>query len=360
MIPLTSLLLLTPGLKVGVLGDGRLRFAAGDQALFAASAVLSPNAAGLLADAAGRPVLPQIKVGSGALRIAADGTVTAGGKNAGRIYLYRTSGIGHPGEGTFGILEVAEGGRAAQETPAKAVRPPTTNSNPRSTTHEAPSVSVLIQGSDAVPGDRILLRDVAKLDGDPAVVARLGEIDLGATPLIGVRRALTLWGVKAALRGTEFAAVEPRVLPDATVARKGQTVEASAIVAEAKRAVQAITGKDDARYDVGPAAVKTGCGEVTFETTPGHDENDRMPVTVAVLVDGKEVGRRTIVFFVHLDGVKSGDAVRVTLMRNGAVLTTDAKARSAGHLGETVQIVTAEGSTLTATVTGTGSVEVKL
>ncbi len=104
---LTSFLLASAGLHVGILGEGRLRFAAGHTVAFASAANLTVDAKGLLGDTKGRPVLPQVHLGHSNFSVSMNGTVTVSGRKVGRLVLQRPNGeIGFPGEGGFGVVEL--------------------------------------------------------------------------------------------------------------------------------------------------------------------------------------------------------------------------------------------------------------
>ena len=101
------------------------------------------------------------------------------------------------------------------------------------------------------------------------------------------------------------------------------------------------------------------CGQTTFDSF-FERRGTAVTVTIKVSVDGKPVGQRVLRFAASSSGIKSGDAVRITLSRNGATVQTDGKAKTAGNVGESIQVATADGTSFSATVTGNGSVEVKL
>jgi len=347
-------LMLAPGtgVRVGVMGEGKLRFAVGRKVTTALSATLAPNSAGLLADEAGRPVTPAIRVTSGVLRIAMNGTVSVSGTKVGRLVLERpgTDGteLGFPGEEGLGVLQV--GGSAVSTTTAKPLA-----------TNTATTVTVTFRGTNDVAGDRVLLKDVADIAGEPNLIARLSTIDLGALPSLGTRRTLSPWSVKAALRsqGIPDKGITLNFPPDMTVARKGQTVDDDTLIAEATAKARENIRTGDLSLTAGPAPMLVPCGQTTFDSF-FERRGTAVTVTVKVSVDGKPVGQRVLRFAASSSGIKSGDAVRITLSRNGATVQTDGKAKTAGNVGESIQVATADGTSFSATVTGNGSVEVKL
>ena len=361
MIPLSFLILghpaphprpLSPGgergVRVGVLGEGRLRFAAGRALSLQSAATLVRSAAGLVADAAGRPVLPQIRV-AGPFAVAMDGTVSVAGRSAGRLLLQRGANeFGFPGEGTFGVLQV---GKGEEERGKRADRP----SSPSPLPLSLPTIE--IHARTEVDGDRILLRDVADVDGD----SKLGRIDLGEAPRLGTRKTLTSWAIRAVLRdaGRADGTYVLTLPPDATVARKGQTVDPKTIMDAATEKARETFGDAELSLGLGPSPIVAPAGTLLLDTTAAR-EGERIAVTVRVRVDGRTVGERTLNFKAQFTGVKAGEAVRVLVGRGGAVLETDGKAKTGAAVGESVQIVTQDGAVLTATVVGSGRVEVRL
>ena len=350
MILLSFLLSATPGVHIDVVGAGRLRFLAGGKALTAASATLAPNAQGLLADAQGRPVDPPIRVPAGSLRIAMNGVVTVSGARVGRLALQRpgsgVTDVGYPGQDGFAILDVS--GASAPVAPTKASIPST--------------VTISVHATTELESDRVLLGDVADVEAAPAVAAKLRKIDLGALPSLGVRRTLGQWSVRSSLRDAGFpeATVSLSFPRDATVARKGQTIDDATLLAEATASATAFAG-GPARPSSHPDPLLVPCGVATLSAvaTPGGGA-DAVSVQVDVHIGGRVVGTRTVRFVAKTVGVRAGEAVRVTLVRAGIEIATDGKAKTAGRVGETVQVATPDGATLTATVTEPGVVEVKL
>jgi hypothetical protein len=349
--------MLTPGVgvRVGVIGEGKLRFAVGRKVTTALSATLAANAAGLLADEAGRPVTPAIRVTSGVLRIAMNGTVSVSGTKVGRLVLERPGAdgteLGFPGEEGLGVLQV--GGSAGSASSGNAA--------PGKSAPTASAVTVTFRASSDVLGDRVLLKDVADVTGEPKLIARLATIDLGALPSLGTRRTLSPWSVKAALRsqGIPDKELTLNFPPDVTVGRKGQTIDDDTLIAEATAKARESVQSGDLSLAAGPAPLIVPCGQTTFESSFDR-RGTAITVTVKVSVDGKPAGQRLLRFNASSAGIKSGDAVRITISRNGAVVQTDGRAKTAGLVGESIQVATADGTIFSATITGNGSVEVKL
>ena len=358
MIPL-PLLLTTTAVRVGVFGEGRLCFESGSSMAFAPAATLTTGPKGLLADAAGRPVFPHIALSGPAFSVTMNGTVSVAGHSVGRLVLQRADGgLGHPGDAGFGVIQV-NGGNGGQGTGSKssALVPSHPSPDPSS------PVLIAVRPRTEVDADRILLKDLADLSGDAKAVAALGRTDLGAMPALGAHRGLSRYTVTAALRDAGFAegAYTLRLPPDVTVGRKGQTVDPKTILDAAIAEAKLASGGDEPTPLPGPvlAPVLAPLGDLKVETTSTRN-GDRVQIEVAVRVDGFTVARRTLAYKIRLDGVKTGDALRIAVACGGAAVETDAKAKSGGVVGDTIQIVTADGTILTATVTGTGKAEVKL
>jgi hypothetical protein len=340
------------GVRVGVLGEGKLRFAVGRKVSTALSATLAPNALGLLADEAGRPVTPAIRITSGVLKISMNGTVSVSGTKVGRLVLERpgTDGaeLGFPGEEGLGVLQV--GGTVPSTAPIKAAP-----------VSAASTTTVTFRAKNEVSGDRVLLKDVADISGQPAIVARLNTIDLGALPSLGTQRTLSPWSVKAALRsqGISEKGLSLSFPPDMTVSRKGQSIDGDTLIAEATAKAREMIQGGELSLTAGPAPLLVPCGETSFDTA-FERRGTYVLVTVKVNVDGKLAATRQVKFTASGAGIKSGDAVRITLSRNGATVQTDGKAKTAGFVGESIQVTTPDGTTFSATVVGNGAVEVKL
>jgi len=351
-------LLLAPqtGIRVDVMGEGKLRFVVGRKVSTAAAATLAPNASGLLADETGRLITPTIRISSGVVRIAMNGTVSVSGVKVGRLVLERQGAagaeLGFPGEEGMGVLQIGANALGSSPTaPAKTVAPVAASA----------IATVTLRASTEVAGDRVLLKDVADIVADPATAAKLGAVDLGALPSLGIRRTLGSWSVKAALhsQGIKDGLVTLNFPPDVTVTRKGQTIDDDTLVAEARAKADENLKGGALSLVAGPAPLIVPCGDVTYDTSFDRRAT-AITMTVKVSVDGKFAGQRTIKFTSTGTGVKVGDAVRITVLRNGASIETDGKAKSAGFVGETIQVTTSAGATFSATVTASGTVEVKL
>ncbi|GEM_PF-5145404 len=368
MIPFAALLTLSPGVRVAVVGEGKLRFAVGREASTAAAAILSANAQGLLADAQGRPVSPAIRVGSDAFRIAMNGTVTVSGAQVGTLYLERpgkgATEIGLPGTEGFGIVMVGETGKPSAP---QAIKTTAASKIPTFKTAAAPvltkACTVTVRPTNEVSGERILLGDVADLTGDAETTARLAKIDLGGVPTLDSSRSLGLWAFNSALRDAGFPVGTVTItMPrgDVRIVRKGQTIDAIAFVKLATQKATEFAGVEPT-LTAQPMSLRAPLGETTFNAIANREgDSDMVNVRIEVVVDGKSIGTRTVGFRAKLTGVKVGDAVRVAFTRNGAEIMTEGKARSGGSIGATVQVQTADGALVSATVTGTGTVEVKL
>lgn len=337
--------------RVSVLGEGRLRFATGRQTLAVASATLSRNPQGLLADAAGRPVSPALRIPLGALKITMNGTVSVAGREVGRLVLERKGAkaveIGFPGEDGFGVV------RTESSSP-QVVKPlrKTDGLTLRDLKTSPPRISV--RGSSEVAGERVRLGDIADIEADPETAARLAALDLGSLPPLGGRRTLGKWALQAALRDAGFPESRLVFPPDVTVRRQGQTVATPDLVAPA----QALLGPTFTLSSA-PFALVVPCGTATFQAVAKPPVGDATTVEVTVLVDGKPAGSRLATFRDATPGIRAGDPVRVSVVRGGAVVELDARAKTTGRVGGTVQVAGPDGAVLTATVTGPGKAEVK-
>ncbi len=361
----SSLLLTAVGVRISVFGEGRLCFEANGDLMYASASTLAPNRAGLLADAAGHPVLPHIPVSNANFAVAMNGNVTVAGRHAGWLVLRKADGsLGRPGEGSFGLIQI--GGVAARTEAADLVSGTRSaiRDSRSSAQDDAPLVVIAIHPRSVVDNDRVRLGDIADLSGDPRDVRRLGRIDLGDAPLIGNRRSFSRWTLQAALHDAGFTDADYKIEsfpPDVAISRKAQIVEVNTLADVALAEARRVVGGTEPTPLPGPVvtSVTAPVGELKV-VAKAIRNGDKLAVRTTVVVDGHEVADRNFLFQAKLDGIKPGDAIRVAVAYGAAAVETDAKAKTGGTVGDTIQILTGDGTTLTATVTGVGKAEVKL
>ncbi len=363
----------TPALNVSVEGDGFLRFAHSGTSAFSTHASLSV-ANGVLTNAAGDILLPQVHVPAAAKRIdiELDGTISAttdAGKTVvGHIVLaIFASGnpdgkpkLGNPGDGLNGVIRCSAGStkQASSGTPGKK--------NPAKSTANVPTKpTITFSQKSEVDGDIVLLSDIATIEGDPSLTAKIGAADLGRSPLYGASKGITLSYVLAHLRmcGIKTDDLVISIPPNCVVGRKAQTIGSDAMVEAATKAAKEKLGIDvPLKLDssINDVVAPTGTADISVRDI--QKGQNGVTAVVWISVDGKSISSRylTLVPAEGGIGVKSGEVVKIRLMSHGAIVEVQGKAKTAGWVGSTVTVISDTGTTHTGVVKGDGSVEVKL
>ena len=359
------------GLKVHVDGEGLLRFARGSQAVYASDITLTTST-GVLATPEGYALLPQIHVPSDGigLKISMDGTVTVSGKTAGRIVLasfgqsqlqrigaYWTSAsrssIGYPGDGVFGVI------RCGSPSSLKSAY-----TAPKETPNQAKTtIEVSLKSETESP--HILLGDIAAINGPEGAADRIGQIDLGTTPIFGATRGITRMYIVAKLKneGIDTDWIDILCPMGATVVRKGQKVAESDLVSAAWSAAKLKLGTDvEMRSDRTIPDFFVATGDLQFNPIQVVASGDGALVNMEIDVDGKMAERRTVslVPTVAVASIHAGDPLKIRVFKNGATVEVSGKARSAAKVGQTITVITDDGAPLTGLLKTPSVVEVKL
>lgn len=370
---LCGLVLGGTGVRVRVDGDGYLRFVRTGLIVYAKVSTLKVQD-GMLSSAEGYPLAPRLAVtgNTANLKIDLEGNVSAGGKTVGRIVIamfpgstkftqkdgfYRTTGVraslANPGEGLAGVIRCDD--QPANETPAHVA------------THEtyAPGRATVTFPSRAESNSEdVILGEVAQIEGDPAVVAKLATLTIGKTPTLGIDRPVKKTDLQARIQAIGFSpdAIEVICPLDATVSRKTDKVTSTELV---KCATDAIAAQFHFTGELRPLQAQTDLivppGDHELVSGVPTRNGGSMSVVVTIRVNGKDFKQRTVsLCAVDPTGVKARDAITIRITRKGGVVTTPGKARSNGWVGETIQVETAEGAVLNGVVKSDGTVEVKL
>jgi hypothetical protein len=412
--------LTTPGLKIRVDGEGYLRFIRDGRAVYAKEAALQVSD-GKLADSAGDTVLPAIQVGPNATNLEMDleghifATYQGQRIKAGQLVLamfpaseaFRQEDVvliaddrpklGNPGDEAFGVVRVVTGfdkpqakltllpatlqKLATPTTPGTFVVPDSiANQFVTRTQAKAQNAKVntsgtglqiTIQEHSVVDGDHILLGAVAQIDGDPALVAKASSIELGDTPPTGIKRIIDRSRVLGRLRqsGINPDGVNLSVPESAEVRRKGQMIVNSQFVVTAIQAILAkggLSGTWESTDSFADLEVPSGKVDLKAEQITG-EETGNAAVVVAIYVGDSRFNSRTV--HLHLKDnvppIQMGAAVKVILVAGHAQVEVAGVARSQGRMGQTIQVEVKIGNPPvktyhTGTVTGAGTVEVKL
>lgn len=419
-ILLSALCFSGPILKVRVDGDGYLRFIRDGRAVYAKEATLEIQD-GKLTNAAGDGVLPTISVGPDAQDLASDleGNlfVTYRGSKAkvGQLVLaqfpasesFRPEDVvlaaddrphlGNPGDDTIGVIRVVAGfdqptlkldGKvgpiATPKPPAKAgtfvksddlsqrfLQKTEAAHAASQTGQKGQPIQITIQPHSVAHGDHIYLGEVAQIDGDPALAAKLADVDLGDTPPVGVRRIVDRGEIPIRLRAAGYKPEDftISVPQDAEIRRKGQNITNAEFVVVATKAMLAsggLSGTWESTDTFADLEVPSGNLELKAEQTQGAN-TDSASVVVGIYIDSNRFNSRTV--HLHLKEsvppVQIGQVVKVLIRAGNAEVELPGIARSAGHLGQAIQVEVQVGNppvktTHTGVVTAAGTVEVKL
>lgn len=363
-----------PSLKIKVDGDGYLRLLRDGRAVYAKQATVHVQD-GKLTDSAGDPFLPSIAIGDGVtdIRIDLQGNVTAGYgaamSPAGQLVLAdfsATAGLvpedvvltsdekptlGNPGDDKFGVVRIVP----KEGQPAVVI--PTTLSNriqtqaatlrPRNAiagASAARGAQITVQEHSVEGADKILLGDVAQIDGSPEVVAALSKVELGDTPPVGVKRTIDRIRILNRIRAAGLAPEDYTIsIPDdADVRRRGQTVPNSQFVTTAIQALMthgALTGTWQSTDNFSDLEVPSGKLELKAESMNGQ-ETENAAVIVAIYIDGNRFNSRTV--HLHLQEtappIRAGNVVKVILIAGSAQVEVSGIARTSGHMGQNVDV----------------------
>ncbi len=391
---LATSLLLAPGeIAVHVEGEGYLRFLREGRAVYARQAALVVEK-GELREKSGPGFLPPIRVPAGhTVSIGEDGTVTLGPGHAaaGRLYLARfapatafepsgafviardRADLGYPAQAGYGKISTK-----TDAAPPKVELRRTQMGTPKPVeTQPAPSPSrtvgnltIAILAAVEVEGPKFSLGDIAKISGPAEDVARLNALDLGNAPVHGVPMLYTRERIlaKATLLGFDRKALSLEMPPMVEITRKGQTVTVDKLVEVARRAVEEKLGmKGEMSPDDRIVDFRVPLGKLEIASEGVNLAGGVATVSLGIRIDGRRFTGRTL----RLSGpalevaVAMGSAVTVRFVSNGLMVEMPGKARTAGAIGQTIDVTvtipeTRETTTHQATIVRAGVVEVKL
>lgn len=383
-----------PTLDVRVDGAGLLRFARDGRAVYAKSAHLTVDAGCL--GLSGNTLLPQVRVPSDATDLSVDlqgdlfatahgskiplgqlvlamfpveGALTPDG---GFLVAADRPTLVEPGDGLAGVIRgpqastptiVAKAQPTAKTPEIKRVVAPYRTIAPTAviTTGKA---SVTAKQFSEVGGDKILLGEIADIEGDSFLVEKLKTLEVGDSPAIGVTRGVDRFSIQTRLlqAGLKDGSVTLSVPEGTKVLRKSQSISADKFVAAALDAAQKKAPGASFHCDQPGSDFPAPLGEVRLAVETCSVGRTSAAVTVGVLIDGKRINSRTVNLKMdgNAPGVAPGDAVKIILKAGGATVEITGKARSGGFVGQTIEVVADTGAKLTATVAGPGRVEVQM
>ena len=362
---LTSFAAFAP-LSIRVEGRGFLRLDHAGRLAYVSQATITAKG-GYLVTTEGDTLLPEIAIPATvkAVSVGLDGTVKFGEMELGRIVLAQLKGeqphsttffsalkptIGYPGEGLFGVVRVGKSA-ASVETTAPASKQISIDVRPR---------------TDVNPGN-YTLGDIAIINADNETLEKLRTLVLGPSPAIGIDRLVSGPLVSAKVRnlGLKPEQFSVNVPEGAKVSGKCQMLDSQAIIDFALKATAAdVSARITFESTATPAKLVLPPGDLTTKATIENRSLTSLQVRVTVLVDGQIAGSRLVSLAPdpNTPKVRAGDTVLVRLVQNGAVIEVSARATSAALYGQTIslQTINAPVLTLNGTVTGNGTVEVRL
>lgn len=376
---LSSLLLLAmsadgPKVRVSVQGDGCLRFERDGRAVFARSATLVVRG-GRLVHEKGAPLMPSISVPGEptAVQISPQGVVNGiyptGPRPLGSLVLAKfaddirliVSGdylvaadrpqLGAAGQGGFGVI--------ASDAPV--VPPQAPNPKPADTSSLA---TVNVRPATSLAKDRFTLADLADIQGDPALTARLSAIDFGVTPPIGVPRVLDRAVIEARIRqtGVKMETLKTEIPNRVTVTREGQTVTTAQFRdAALKAATEAAGAGADLTEDRPGPDMAAPAGQLQLVVESTAKANDRISVQLGVMVDGRRYNGRMVAFVnrAPIVSLRVGQMVKIRVKANGIAVETSGRVRQIQAGQGQVMVETSTGAILTGVLGKDGVIEVK-
>ncbi len=403
-----ALTLAPPALNVHVEGEGYLRFAREGRVVFAKKASLHV-VAGHLEGAAGAAILPEIDVPQtgqsldvdleglvyamiegkkfpiGQLVLAIFPKTAALTPNGDYLLASDRPTLGSAGEGTNGVIRLdkpvsVDASNKSDKTyktypeglTAHGPQPTTLGPRPKALTPRAatPATSeaaeITLHPDSTVASETFTLGEVADINANPELKARLSAVNLGHAPAIGVTRGLDTAFVMAKIRTAGFKPDHLTITsPEgAHLERASQTITSAQLLEIAKTAV-----KDQLGFDV-PLHLTSNIsdtivpiGQLTLQPGTALKSGSSISLMVDIRIDDKHVTTRNLSMAPNAgtgEGVKAGQIVKIVVRLNGAALECGGRARTAGWVGEIVTVVTDTGTVKSGVVTSGTTVEVKL
>lgn len=376
----------TQPLDVRVDGEGLMRFLVDGRIVFAKKAALAVADGVLSFNHA--PLMPRVTVPGAPDRLDVDldgwlfGTYGSQRRALGRIVLAlfpnesalidrdgflvseTRPALGNPGEGTCGVIRSV----AEVRTP-KAAMPGITRKEPLQVApHVASeSLTIAVRPESVIEGEAIRLGEIAEIRGPKELCDRIAQVCVGEQPVVGYARGIDRARIVARLRGAgvPMNGILLFVPAGATVRRKGQSVPH----AEFERvAIAAAQEKLGGNWQPAPTVggspdqleAPLGALELRAEVVTGTATSAR--VTVGVYIDGKRLNSRTVVLQGSMGPIviTRNQQVTIRVRSNGAVVELSGSARNPARIGESVEVRTNQGVTLTGIAIAEGVVEVKL
>jgi len=224
-------------------------------------------------------------------------------------------------------------------------------------------IAIQVKALAVIDGPRVLLGEIANID---STSKELATIDLGAAPVAGIPRPVTVSRIQSALimAGFKVKDFEIDVPAGAKVAVKTQPVPHKQFVDTAIAAIRGIVGEQ-----VGLSSAQTlpdfeaTMGEVQLEAGNPSKFSDGYSVLVSVTVNGKRVNSRLIKVQMNAKStisISAGSAVKIFVRSGGATIELQGRAKTSGFAGQQISVISSTGSVHQATVLSATEVEVKM
>lgn len=388
---ITLLLAGGPTAQVSVDGDGYLRFSRDGRVVYAKEAMLGISE-GRLCHQTGVPCAPTITVNGMPTKLEVDlegnvrGTYAGQPKLLGRLVLATFTGsspspdagglliaadrplLANPGEGAVGVIRMRGASASTSEkavTNSKTITKPAEIKKPIEPADGVTRISV--HALTEVADKQFTLGEIADIQGPKA--EQLAAIIVGESPALGVDRGIDKTRIQGRLRmaGINPAGLDIQVPANAKITRQSQKVTNDDFVGKATEAAKTIAGGAELKCVTNQGEMRVPQGQIELIAERTSQNGTNFSVTVAVLIDGKRFNSRTLTLVASPGAgqVKSGTAVRIRVVCNGATVEVAGRTKSAGTIGGPVEVVTLATAQMPATsLTGTlkepGLVEVKL
>lgn len=378
---LATAVLSTPTLPISVEGPGYLRFAWEGRIVYTKRATLTLQS-GAIRTTSGAGTMPLLDAprGTTALDAEPDGRIIAligtERKEVGKILLAVFEGEpGFTAHGEFFVARQRPRLMAAGTDASGTLRVGTriaqsssgSSSIPIAQPAKTAAISLALEPKVSLTRERVFLTEIAKIDAKDPWLQRLEAIDFGPSPKPGFPLRLPRERIVARLKaiGLADADFSLSMAPVIEVHGPGQVIESAAMRDAALAALRDRFGDQPLRLQAEPALSHAPLGTVELKAEDVQIRKEQAIVTLAILVDGKRLDSRTLVF----EGaalaiqIRANQMVKVVLRANGIALETTGKVRREARLGETVEVVVTVGSepaTLSGIVRPGGIVEVTL
>jgi len=387
-------------------GEGYMRFAQGDQIVFAKHTELTWSA-GKVVSTDGLPVWPLVKVEREPRELSVDlqGHIQAVYSNevieVGRLVLsifpddirpvvsgkflkiYGDSKLVEPGEGLAGVIRPWSSQKSEEsyvrvhldteeETPIKTQTDSITQiKKVAKTDHIADEewiksggIEIAFPDLSAMSGTDIKLGEVADIYAPESQLRALAEINLGNAPTFGVPRVLDRYLINSRLKAAGFDVAKIRISGPVRIQikRVGQTITQQMFIDTA-------VGTIGEQYpNFAPETTKPTPdleapeGVLDLRAEQPLKSGSNLSVTVVAYVDGKRINSRTLIFVNKSVPItlSNGDSVTVIVISRDVRVESTAKVKKVDRITGQVTIELATGKEMVGTLNKEGKVEVQL